>query len=201
MKRLTFVLALCLFFAACESEEYSNDATELSEEQTTVTQDVGNTQGGAFGEWDADADASVGESEFLTGLGTRNEFGNWDADASGNLDENEFGTGIFGTWDADNNNMLDENEWTSARESWFGDNWAHGDWSEWDADGNSELTQDEFSQRWNETNLFSEWDGDTDSQLTEEEWGSGLYDTWDADNDMRLTEDDFNRWNPFWDWI
>lgn len=60
-------------------------------------------------DWDDNGDG-VDAEEWNDGFGAEGVFDDWDADADGTLTEDEFNTGVFSSYDEDDDDYLDDNE-------------------------------------------------------------------------------------------
>jgi hypothetical protein len=101
-----------------------------------------------FGEWDANADASLTSDEFRSGFEQTGVFNEWDSDDDLNLTESEFESGI-----GDN---------AQAFNGRFGED-AFG---EWDANDDDMLSNDEFSD-----GVYASYDSDSSRVIEEPEFG------------------------------
>ena len=100
MRALTLTLAVALPFglAACNAEPEQPDVIEEAQEDAVgpveeeVQQELGiDTNAGAFGTYDTDADAMISRTEYDTGIGDTN-FDIIDTDSDGFITEEEYMT-------------------------------------------------------------------------------------------------------------
>lgn len=148
---LTIVLTVPVFFMACEGNDRDMEdegaLSTPSEGFEDVPTESEPMEAGTFSTWDTDADASLTEDEFNTGLTQENVWTRFDADADDALNQQEF-DGAF------------------ADSEWYVD----GLFTEWDADGDGNLTEDEW-----ESGLFTALDADDDDNIQEDEYDDELF--------------------------
>ena len=150
------------------------------------------------GDWDANSDTSIDQTEFGTAYDRVGWFGNADADDSGSLSSDEFSAGLYGAYDRDDSGTFSEDE----RDVGFS---VADDYTPWDADQSGDLTEEEFTGGMTENDLFNEWDADDNDELSQDEFDAGVYGRYDADDSGNLEEtevsascDDFGE-EGFWD--
>ena len=108
--------ALTLSAGAALAEAHTMMGDFDADADMSVTQDefnTGLTNAGTFGSMDADASGTLTEDEY--GMDTSGaDYTAYDTDASGDISEEEFGTGVFGEYDADASGDLNEEEFTQV---------------------------------------------------------------------------------------
>ncbi|MGB3586637.1 MAG: hypothetical protein WBA23_08865 [Tunicatimonas sp.] len=131
-------------------------------------------------------------NEVLAGINVK--YGDWDANGDNALNESEFFDGFYSVWDFDQNDAVNEEEFNKAAENLFA-NYEfseYGQFTDWDADGNSELTKSEFMNGLNSiltsdtgqesaSRLMTIWDLDNDKKIERIEM-SNITILLDADN-------------------
>lgn len=144
-----------------------------------------------FGEWDANEDGVINESEYALGFENDGIFEKWDANEDEVLDKDEFGEMFYTLFDVDENDELTVAEFDQGVDSFFGEQAVNLSIPRWDADGDGIISRYEFSQTAGDSELFSMFDGNRDGVLESDEMEDGLFDAADRDVDDELDDDEF----------
>lgn len=155
----------------------------------------------APGDWDANADGSVSETEFTDEFSRTGVFEDWDTDGDGALTEGEFSTGAYRGHDADRDGAWNDAEWDMAETEWsndgfwYSDGYRYGydtnnvyDRGAWDPDGDGTVLLNEFSDGFAQAGVVDEWDTDGDAALSSEEFATGVFDRYDGNRDGMIDD-------------
>lgn len=90
----------------------ANDDDEVDERQFTRFTErwSDDLEWGSYGEWDADEDGTLTDSEFQTGISEVGVFDDWDEDGDGVIAQDQFCANLFGLWDTNGDEMLEPDE-------------------------------------------------------------------------------------------